>query len=240
MDPNQYENQNQSPMNKNMVPLAIVIAGALIAAAVYFGGGDTSLRSLTDNSQEPVTTRSEVAPVTEKDHILGNANAEIVVVEYSDTECPFCKVFHATMHQVVEDYQGRVAWVYRHFPIVQLHARAPKEAEATECAAELGGNQAFWSYIDRLFELTTSNDGLDPAELPKIAAAVGLNQAAFNTCLSSGRYTNFVAQSVEEAVKAGARGTPHSIILTRDGKQVVINGAEPVASVKAKIDSLIE
>lgn len=238
MDPNQYP--NQSPMNRNMVPFAIVIAGTLIALAVYFGGSDSSLRSLTNNSQEAAPTTAKVAPVTEKDHILGSINAEIMVVEYSDTECPYCKVFHNSMHQVVEDYQGKIAWVYRHFPIVQLHTKAPKEAEATECAAELGGNQAFWRYIDKLFELTTSNDSLDQSELPKIAVAIGLNQAAFNSCLSSGKYTDLVSKSVEAAVKAGARGTPHSIILTKDGKQIVINGAEPLDVIKAKIDPLLK
>lgn len=236
MDPN----QNQNPMNRNMVPLAIIVAGALVALAVYFGGSDSTLRSLTDNTREPAAPGAEIAPVTEKDHILGSMNAEIIVIEYSDTECPFCKVFHATMHQIVDDYQGKVAWVYRHFPIAQLHAKAAKEAEATECAAELGGNQAFWRYIDRLYEITPSNDGLDLAELPKIAATVGLNQAAFNECLSSGRYAEFVAGSVTVAVKAGARGTPYSIILTKDGKQVVINGAEPLAAIKAKIDPLLK
>ncbi len=238
MDPNQYPNQN--PMNKNMVPLAIVVAGALIALAVYFGGSDSALRSITETSEEPVAAKAEVAPVTAKDHILGNMNAEVIVVEYSDTECPYCKVFHTTMHQVVDEYQGKVAWVYRHFPIAQLHPKAAKEAEATECAAELGGNQAFWRYIDRLFEVTPSNDGLDLAELPKIAAAVGLNQVAFNECLSSGKYSQFVAQGVEAAVKAGARGTPHSVIMTKDGRQVVVNGAEPLVAVKAKIDSLLK
>lgn len=237
MDPNQ--NPNPNPLNRNLVPLAIVIAGGLVALAIYFGGSDSTLRLPNQKAQNP-TVSAEVAPVSEKDHILGNLNAEIIVVEYSDTECPFCKVFHNTMHQVVENYQGKVAWVYRHFPIVQLHSKAPKEAEATECAAELGGNQVFWRYIDRLFEVTPSNDGLDLAELPKIASAVGLNQTAFNTCLSSGKYTEFVSKSVEAAVKAGARGTPHSIIMTKDGKQVIINGAEPIEAVKAKIDSLLK
>ncbi|MGB3922133.1 MAG: thioredoxin domain-containing protein [Minisyncoccia bacterium] len=238
MDPNQYPNEN--PMNKNVVPFAIVVAGALIALAVYFGSSDSTLRSITETSEKPAAAKAEVAPVTAKDHILGNINAEVIVIEYSDTECPFCKVFQTTMRQVVDGYQGKVAWVYRHFPIAQLHPKAAKEAEATECAAELGGNQVFWRYIDRLFEITPSNDGLDPAELPKIAAAVGLNQTTFNECLSSGRYTQFVTQSVEAAVKAGARGTPYSIILAKDGRQVVVNGAEPLATVKAKIDSLLK
>ena len=228
----------QSPLNKHLVPIAIVVAGMFIAAAIYFGG-NTNVQPIAGVGN-PQEVEGDIAPVTGEDHVIGSVNADLVVIEYSDTECPYCKVFHNTMHQVVNDYKGRVAWVYRHFPIAQLHARAAKEAEATECAAELGGNDAFWRYIDKVFELTNSNDSLDPNELPKIAVSIGLNEAAFNSCLTSGRYTDFIAESVENAVKAGARGTPHSIILTRGGQKMLINGAEPLASVKAKIDSLLK
>ena len=228
----------QGPLNKYLVPIAIVVAGVLVAAAIYFGDGSSN--PVTSKIENPTTNKIDIAPVTEKDHIIGSSNADLVIVEYSDTECPFCKVFHKTMHQIVLDYNGQVAWVYRHFPIAQLHAKAGKEAEATECASELGGNQAFWKYIDKLFETTNSNDSLNPEELPKIATTVGLDEAAFNACLSSGRYTEFVGKSVEEAVKAGARGTPYSIITTSGGQKVVINGAEPLASVKLKIDALLK
>jgi protein-disulfide isomerase len=143
------------------------------------------------------------------------------------------------MQEVMNSYNGQVAWVYRHFPIPQLHQKAPMEAEASECAAELGGNNAFWSFVDKVFETTNSNDSLDPAQLPKIAGDIGLDVEAFNTCLTSGKYTKAVQKSAEEAVKAGARGTPYSVIVVGDQK-VVINGAEPIESVKAKIDSLLK
>src|SRR3989344_4571355 len=139
----------QNPLNRQLVPLAIVVAGGLIASAIYFGGG--SAGPTASRVENPSINEIDMASVTEKDHILGARSAALVIVEYSDTECPFCKIFHTTMQQVVRDYDGQVSWVYRHFPIAQLHPKASKEAEATECAAELGGNQAFWKYIDRLF-----------------------------------------------------------------------------------------
>jgi len=225
----------QEPSHKFTIPLAIVAAGALIAGAIYFGGGSPIPRP------GPATNTGdiEVPAVTEKDHYLGSRSAKLVIVEYSDTECPFCKVFHSTLKQVMNTYTGDVAWVYRHFPIPQLHAKAAKEAEATECAAELGGNQAFWNYIDRLFETTNSNDSLDPAELPRIAGAVGLDVVAFNNCLNSGRHAAAIAKSMEEAVKAGARGTPYSLIVDQKGEvKGVISGAEPFESIKQKIDAL--
>lgn len=229
----------QNPLNKQLVPLAIVVAGGLIALAIYFGATPTQSPVASTNN-EVRTAEIEIAPITERDHILGSRNAELVVIEYSDTQCPFCKIFHNTMHQIVRDYDGKVSWVYRHFPIVQLHSRAPKESEATECAYELGGHQAFWQYINTLFEQTNSNNSLDPSELPKIALEIGLNEEAFNSCLSSGKYAEFVEKSVEEAVLAGARGTPYSVILTKDGRKVVINGAEPIINVKSKIDALLK
>jgi protein-disulfide isomerase len=219
--------------NKFLLPLAIVVAGLLVAGAIYFGGGGKG----PDSNQ--AGGPANVAKVTSEDHVLGDRNAPIMVVEYSDIECPFCKIFHNTMHQIVREYDGKVAWVYRHFPIAQLHANAMRESEATECAAELGGNTAFWSYLDTIFERTPSNDGLDLAELPKIAVEIGLNEAAFNSCLASGRHTEKIRKSIEEAVKAGARGTPYSVIIAKNGRQAVINGAEPIESVRAKINALL-
>ena len=229
----------QNSQNSFLIPLAIVVAGGFVAAAIYFGTGSGGSPTATINTNNQ-NAEIDLVPPAEKDHIIGSRNADLVIVEYSDTECPFCKTFHNTMHQIVRDYDGKVAWVYRHFPIAQLHSKAIKESEATECAAELGGNQVFWEYLDKIFETTNSNDSLDPSELPKIAAAVGLDVNAFNTCLSSGRHTELVKKSVEEAIKGGALGTPYSVIVTQDGQKVLINGAEPIAMVKAKIDALFK
>ncbi|MEK9181475.1 MAG: thioredoxin domain-containing protein [Patescibacteria group bacterium] len=115
------------------------------------------------NKKNPTPT--QVRPVSPDEHILGNINAKIIIVEYSDLECPFCKVFHNTMHQVVEKSNGEVAWVYRHYPIAQLHSKAFREAEATECAWEQGGNDTFWKYTDKIFEITPSNNRLEESEL---------------------------------------------------------------------------
>ncbi len=224
--------------NKYTLPLAIVAAGALIAGAIYYG--DTKQSAISGQKQVAANAEVDVPPVRDTDHILGARSAELFIIEYSDTECPFCKSFHYTMKEILRTYGGKVAWVYRHFPIATLHARAAKESEATECAAELGGNEGFWKYLDRLFEVTKSNDTLDPQELPKIASYVGFDTTAFNNCLSSGKYAELVQKSVEEAVKAGARGTPYSIIMSRDGKKALINGAEPIDMVRAKIDALLK
>jgi len=226
----------QQESNIFLVPLAIVVAGAMIAGAIYMGGFNPPERKLSGDRNAAI----KVSDVGAEDHVFGSRNAEVVIIEYSDTECPFCKIFHNTMKQVVDEYEGKVAWVYRHFPIVELHKRAMKEAEATECAAELGGSQAFWKYLDGIFEKTNSNDSLDPGELPKIASEIGLDVETFNSCLESGKFVEKIEKSIQDGINAGARGTPYSVIVSKDGPQAIINGAEPIESIRAKIDFILQ
>jgi protein-disulfide isomerase len=229
--------------NRQLIPVAIIVAGALIAGAIYFGGKPSSVTSLTQNTATgQAAAVGIVAPVTDKDHVLGDpTTAKVVLVEYSDLECPFCKVFHNTIHQLMDTYKnGELAVVFRQFPIAQLHSKAPNEAQASECAAELGGNATFWKFVDEVFDKTNSNNSLDPGELPVIAGDVGLNVTAFNTCLSSGKYTQLIADDVTAAVKAGAQGTPYSVLITKSGKKSPVNGAQPFEVVKAQIDGLLK
>ncbi len=226
-------------MEKLSVPISIVVAGILIAGAVYYSSGKTPTKTALQAVQ-PTTT--SMRPISADDHILGNPNADLIIVEYSDTECPFCKQFHATLQRVMAEYgkDGKVAWVYRHFPIVSLHSKAPKEAEALECANELGGPAKFWEYTNTIYQVTTSNNTLDPSQLPVIAKTVGLDVAKFNTCLSSGKYAAKVQADYDDAVKAGGRGTPNSIIVSKDGTQTVVQGAQPYDALKATLDALLQ
>ncbi len=95
-----------------------------------------------------------VTPVTEDDHLKGNANASVTIIEYSDYDCPFCSRFHMSMNSVVAK-DADLAWVYRHMPLEQLHPNAPAIARAAECVAELGGDEAFWTFTDGYFEATS-------------------------------------------------------------------------------------
>ena len=135
---------------------------------------------------------------------------------------------------------GKVAWVYRHFPLDQLHSRARKESEATECAAELGGNDKFWAYLDRLMEITPANNGLDPAELPKIAEYVGLDKSKFNECLTSGKYAQKIEEHVQNAIATGGQGTPWSVVVDAKGKKYPLSGAQPYSSVKQLIETALQ
>lgn len=225
----------QQSSNKLLLPVAIIIAGALIAFAIYATKKSPATNALTEVSTEAEDI--EIKSVDERDHILGNPNAPIVFIEYSDTECPFCKRFHETMKKLIDVYgkDGTAAWVYRSFPIVQLHSKAPKEAEALECATELGGANAFWTYTNRIYEITPTNDGLDPLELPKIAEFAGLDVKAFNTCLASGKYTQTIKTAVEDAIKAGARGTPYTVALLKNKAPDTIKPFIESASIQLRL-----
>lgn len=86
------------------------------------------------------------------DHVRGDETADIAIIEYSDFQCPFCQRVHSILRQVLEKNDGKIMWIYRHFPLSQIHPNARKLAEGSECVAELGGDDAFWKYTDKVFE----------------------------------------------------------------------------------------
>lgn len=246
--------QENKPQKNYLVPISILIAGVLIAGAVVYSTGKSALEREAGTANGKASAGREVSPqafvsgsienikpVTADDHILGNPEAPVIVIEFSDTECPFCKRFHPTMQQLINEYgrDGRVAWVYRHFPLDSIHPKTRKEAEATECANELGGNTKFWAYIDRLFEVTPSNNGLDPAELPKIAEFVGLDRTKFEQCLSSGKYAQRVADDLADATNSGGNGTPYSVVIAPNGQKFPISGAQPYSAVKQIVETAL-
>lgn len=174
------------------------------------------------------------------DHILGKPGAPIIVIEYTDLECPYCKSFHFTMKAIMDVYgkRGDVAWIIRNFPVPQLHPRAIKEHEGAECAALLGGNSAFFAFVDKVFDRTPSNNGLNPDLLPVIAAEIGLKKSEFNDCLESGKFTEKVKRQAAEAFASGATGTPHNVILFQ-GEKIALPGAQPYQSMRSLLDTLL-
>jgi protein-disulfide isomerase len=184
--------------------------------------------------ERPNQLARNVPPVGKSDHIYGSPNAPVTLIEYSDFECPFCKRFHGTVKNLVDESRGQVKWVYRHFPIEQLHpVKARKEAVASECAGELGGNDAFWKFADRFFELTPSNNQTDiDTVLPQIAREIGLDKKQFASCLVSGRHDKRIDEDIRNATASGANGTPWSVIVSKDGKTYALSGAQPQAAIK--------
>lgn len=230
------------------LPLSVALAGLFIGAGIYLGlsniggmavQGTSAAVAVANPTAGAVAagdpTDVKVPAVTSSDHIRGNAKAKVMVVEYSDLECPFCKQFHASVKTALAKFKSdEVAWVYRHYPLDAIHPNARKMAEATECAAELGGNDAFWKFTDAIFEQTPAGGKFSMTELPNIAQSLGLSRSAFESCLSSGKYAKKVEEQYQGGITAGVRGTPHSILITAKGNSSV-GGAVPAETLENAI-----
>lgn len=231
-------------MEKLSLPISIVLAGLLIGGGVYLNGKITK-ENPTVSQQQQIKSESisdTLRPIDTSDHILGSSEARVMVVEYSDTECPFCKNFHSTMLSIMQEYgkSEKVAWIYRHYPIAELHSKSFNEAVATECANKLGGNSKFWEYINKVYEITPSNNNLDPKELTNIAKQVGLSSTVFNNCLNDGEFASRINVDVKNAQELGAAGTPYSVIIdTKTKEHHSIDGALPYSQIKSVVDMIL-
>jgi protein-disulfide isomerase len=187
----------------------------------------------------PTGVAGKITAVSAADHIRGKQDAKIILVEFSDFECPFCKTGHETIKKIAADYGDKVAWVYREFPL-SIHANAQKEAEAGECIADLGGNDKFWNYADTIFSRTTSNGyGFSLDKLPALAAEIGVDQPAFSECLDSGKFAQKVKDEITDGSVAGVTGTPGTIMIKKDGTKQLITGALPYETFKSIIDTAL-
>ncbi len=217
------------------------VVGFFVVLTMYMKGGPALAGVNPTVANDPTNGQPTEIKVSLKDDdwVRGDKKAKVAIVTFSDTECPFCKRFHGTMQQVMEQYKGKVKWIYRNFPLEQLHSYAPKEAEGLECAAEIGGVDGMWRFLDKIMETTQSNDSIPPTQLPDLAAAVGLDKGKISTCITSGKYTAKVQASIQEAVAAGGTGTPYSIIISGDTK-IPVNGAVPISQMQAYLDPLVK
>ena len=246
-------NQKGSKFARNLTPVLLV---ASIVLAFIVGILWQKVQGLEDGTNTKVAgtkvapdspqavpdkpEAGEVAPVTDDDYVMGDRNARIALIEYSDLECPFCKSFHPTAQQIVDEYPSDVMWVFRHFPLDQLHSKAAKQAEATECAGKLAGNDGFWALTNKIFEVTPSNNGLDNDTLPDLAAEVGIDKLAFETCLNSDEMAQNVEDDYQSGIKAGVTGTPGNILLdTETGETILIPGAQPFEQMQESIETLL-
>jgi protein-disulfide isomerase len=208
-------------------PIAILLAGVLIAGAV-----------LTSANSTPSTggriLEAEVLPVTSDDHVYGSRSADIFLIEYSDYRCGYCGIFHDTVKKVLETYDGKVAWVYRHTP---FQPGGYEAAHASECIAELAGEDAFWKYT----ELALANQKeLGTEWSNKTAQELGAEAGAFKECMDSDRYKELITSHMSNMQDIGGQGTPFSVIMTRKGDMIKISGAQPLDTVVLSIERALK
>ena len=170
--------------------------------------------------------------ISSGDHIRGNKNAPVKIVEFSDFQCPYCGAFHPTMQQVIYDYCNQVAWIYKHFPLDSLHPNARPAAEASECIYEQAGDDGFWKFAD---EVIANQSQLSAKYYQQLAQEIGVNLTTFNDCVSSGKYQQKVEADYQQGVSYGVNGTPGNFI-----NGIPVRGALPYASIKQIIDSELQ
>ena len=248
-----------NPFSGKIVP---ILTAALVVAAFLVGSLYTKVQMLEKggvqaqgsiNNQQPAVAAQPQQPTKgiasiDDDPVLGDKNAPITIVEFSDYECPFCKRhFDETLPQLVKNYvdTGKVKIVFRDFPLSFHDPMATKEAAAANCAGKQGGDTAYFKYHDEIFTRTKSNgNGLSEADLTTIATDLGLNLNSFNTCLADPAQTDEVKKDIADGTVAGASGTPTFVIGKTtsngeiDGDLVV--GAQPYAAFQAIIDPLLQ
>jgi protein-disulfide isomerase len=163
--------------------------------------------------------------VTADDPSIGPSSAPVTLVEFSDFQCPFCQRVAPTLKQVKQTYGDKVRVVWKDFPLTQIHPQAFKAGEAAHCAADQG---KFWEYHDRLF---ANQQALQPTDLKKHAADLGLDAAAFGACLDSSKHGERVRDGVAEGSRLGVNSTPTIYVNGR-----VLSGAQPYDVIAAVID----
>ena len=171
---------------------------------------------------------------------LGRADAPVTIVEFSDYQCPFCgRFFATTLPALKTEYveTGKVRYVFRDYPIDQLHPHARKAAEAAHCAGEQG---KYWEMHDMLFQNATA---LALPLLAEHARRVGLDAAKFDECLSSGRHATRVGRGIADAAAAGVKGTPGFVIGKTTAGDVIegtsVRGAQPLDTFRQIIDQIL-
>ena len=168
--------------------------------------------------------RREVG-VESTDPTLGRASAPVTLIEFSDFQCPFCQRVEPTLKRLRETYGDKLRIVWKDFPLTQIHPQAFKAGEAAHCA---GDQSKFWEYHDRLF---ANQQLLQVDDLKKHASELGLDAAAFGSCLDTSKYGERVRNGVAEGTRLGVNSTPTIYINGR-----MLSGAQPYETFVSVID----
>ena len=244
--------------------VSIIIAGIIIAAAIYFTNthapaavqavddGQAAKPVLLDNKPAaaaavaakprgttlvaPPAGTASIRPPSATEHIVGSPTAPIVLIEYSDFQCPFCNMVYPTIKKIVSESNGQVAWVYRHLPLISLHPEALPAANASECITEQLGNDGFWKFTDAML---AEQSKLSSGYYGQLAAQLGADPAKFAQCMSSHKYESKIEADATEAETNGGNGTPFTVVLnTKTNKVAPVSGALPYAQFMAAIQAV--
>lgn len=217
-----------------ILPLSILVAAVMISGSVlYTRGGQTNIAQESPTEEVLGSANIDISP---DDHILGDPNAPVAIVEFSDFQCPFCRSFWTGAYQQLKtDYidTGKAFLVYKHLPL-SFHPAAGFSAQATECAEEQG---KFWELHDEIFARQAATGSLGTVEytrdmLLQWADEIGIDTAALTACMDAGTYDQRIGADMTLANSVGVSGTPTFFI---NGERLI--GAQPYEIFQQVIDS---
>lgn len=216
-------------------PMAVVAAGIVIAGAILYANAHPAPAAAGGNvAAQNLPANVNVSAPSAQDHIIGDPNAPVVLIEYSDFQCPFCSMVYPTIKNIVDSSGGKVAWVMRNFPLTSIHPQATPAANAAECIAEQLGSDGYFKYADAVF---SNQDKLNAAYSRQLAQQFGANMQKYDSCVSTSKYQSKIDAQEAEAENNGGQGTPYTIVYGK-GKQVPISGALPQSQFESVINSL--
>ena len=242
----------KSTLNKLIISIVAIAIISAFFGGYFVGANSVEPEQIFIRSSEEVlgTTQSKQIPQPQTisvsiddDPMIGNPNAPITIIEFSDFQCPFCNRFHSETFPLIQtNYidMGKVNFVYRDFPITSIHPNAIPAALAAECADEQG---KFWEYHDKIFE----NQGVwNKMEITnsiilfkEFASKLNLNQDQFNSCLDSGKYIEEVNNDLNDGRDYGVTGTPGFFIGNDKLGYVKVSGAKPYQSFQTVLDEVL-
>lgn len=204
--------------------------GLALAANVQPSAPSPAANNGDTQPSQPSAPVKPVKAVDERsEHILGNKNAKVTLVVYSDYQCPFCKRFEPTLQETIKKYPKDVRIVFRNFPLNSIHPYAQKAAEAAECVAKFGGNNAFWKMHDKIFDAAGKGD-LTIEVLLAAAKESGVDQNRVKACIDSNEMKARVDADLASGSDAGVEGTPATFV---NGK--LVSGALPFSAFEAEL-----
>jgi protein-disulfide isomerase len=220
------------------VLVVLAFAVGVLTGYVVWGRSSVQAQSGIENQPAAQAPIAEVPAATQPPQFtrydipadgfpgIGPEDAPIVIVEFSDFQCPFCKRFQdETAKQLLAAYPGKIRFVYRHLPLTSIHPEAFPSAEASMCANE---QNAFWEYHDKIFE---SQDKLGRKLYMQIASDLNLDTTAFEDCLNAGKYKDLVQRDSDFALNLGVQSTPTFFI-----NGLALAGAQPLSAFTQLID----
>lgn len=239
-EPKKHSHSSRFSLKSITTPVAIILAAILISAS-HLGYAMIIAKSANTTPLELFKGR----PIDKTDLAVGKTNSDVVIVEYSDTECPFCAQLHPTIKKIREEYGSKVSFVYRYFPLTQIHPDAFDEARAVYCTGKIAGAEKRMDYINEMF---TYKIGKQNMVLPKggresLAKNIGIDGKIFNECMQSQDPANAVNASTQDGIVAGVEGTPATFVLIKNGGKYevvsLVSGARPYEFFKAVIEEAL-